>query len=765
MTTRVLTICAFLSAAGSVFAQQPSIHQQESEFYRAHPELVGKTVVPPALSKRSDLEKPATLSSIVYGFHPYWQNGSESNYYFSLLTHIVYFSAEIDSNTGNFTTTNLWSSAAVVSTAKTYGKKVHLCITLFAGHATLLTNATAKANLIANCLAQLNVRNADGINVDFESVGSGSKTDFRNFMVQLGDSLKAHGKELTIELPAVDWNGIFDTTFFSTTSAVTDLYFLMAYDYYWTGSPTAGPVAPLTSGTLIYHCMRSVDTYLSRGCPSGKLIAGFPYYGYDWPVTSSSRMSARTGSGTSRTYTTIVNNYIDTIAAGNQFFDATYNVPWYRYQSGGNWRQCWYDDSLSLAKKYDSVKTRNIAGVGMWALGYDGTLTALWGAIQNAFGSTPLPDMTVFDDFEGGVGHFSTSLTYSGSTIGISGLSTQTLTTAESKNGTKSLQIILKDKTDTTANWTVRVLSGIGSRSNNIQFSNAGYIGFWMKTSTAPTGAQVALLIDDQRNGSVDKTERSSKQTVVNDGQWHVYQWQLPGSGWASFSGGNGVLDSTVLSLDAIMLYAPNASPDWTLYIDDVSKNNTGYLPVELVAFNASVSGTSVRLHWNTITETANHGFDVQRMQDGQVWKSLAFLPGFGTSTIEHSYEYVDHPAEGTFHYRLQQIDNNGSFTYSNEIAVSVGKIPVSCALEQNFPNPFNPSTTISFTLPVHQQIRLTVYDVLGREVVCLADGLLDAGVHSATFSPGKYGLSSGTYVYRLQGMGTVLVRKMVYVK
>lgn len=74
--------------------------------------------------------------------------------------------------------------------------------------------------------------------------------------------------------------------------------------------------------------------------------------------------------------------------------------------------------------------------------------------------------------------------------------------------------------------------------------------------------------------------------------------------------------------------------------------------------------------------------------------------------------------------------------------------LPNEFRLEQNYPNPFNPSTTISFQLPAASDVRLVVYDVLGREVETLVDERISAGTHQVTFD--GTGLSSGVYVCRM---------------
>jgi photosystem II stability/assembly factor-like uncharacterized protein len=78
--------------------------------------------------------------------------------------------------------------------------------------------------------------------------------------------------------------------------------------------------------------------------------------------------------------------------------------------------------------------------------------------------------------------------------------------------------------------------------------------------------------------------------------------------------------------------------------------------------------------------------------------------------------------------------------------------VPGSFALRQNYPNPFNPTTAVSCQWPVASEVRLVVYDILGREVAILANGRYPAGQHDFTF--GATGLASGTYVCRLYAAG-----------
>jgi len=83
--------------------------------------------------------------------------------------------------------------------------------------------------------------------------------------------------------------------------------------------------------------------------------------------------------------------------------------------------------------------------------------------------------------------------------------------------------------------------------------------------------------------------------------------------------------------------------------------------------------------------------------------------------------------------------------------------------LEQNYPNPFNPSTSITFTIPKAELTTLTIYDMLGKEVTQLLNGILNEGNHSIDFNAS--GLPSGIYFYRLKSGSFILTKKMLVLK
>ena len=89
--------------------------------------------------------------------------------------------------------------------------------------------------------------------------------------------------------------------------------------------------------------------------------------------------------------------------------------------------------------------------------------------------------------------------------------------------------------------------------------------------------------------------------------------------------------------------------------------------------------------------------------------------------------------------------------------------LPTQFILAGNYPNPFNPATTIRYALPQAEQVRLAVYDLLGREVALLVDGNMAAGEHAVVFEAA--GLPSGTYLYRLEAGSFSQTRRFILLK
>nr|HPN37491.1 T9SS type A sorting domain-containing protein [Melioribacteraceae bacterium] len=169
-------------------------------------------------------------------------------------------------------------------------------------------------------------------------------------------------------------------------------------------------------------------------------------------------------------------------------------------------------------------------------------------------------------------------------------------------------------------------------------------------------------------------------------------------------------------------------------------------------------------LNWATATEINNYGFEIEKSFDKVNWNKIAFKNGYGNSNSVKDYNYTDNDItkNGMYYYRLKQIDNNGSFEYSNIVEVNVN-IPVKFEVAQNFPNPFNPVTNISFTLPEATNVTLYIFNAIGQQIKAINAGYKDAGKHTLEFDGSN--LNSGVYFYKVEAGKNSMIRKMALIK
>jgi hypothetical protein len=186
-------------------------------------------------------------------------------------------------------------------------------------------------------------------------------------------------------------------------------------------------------------------------------------------------------------------------------------------------------------------------------------------------------------------------------------------------------------------------------------------------------------------------------------------------------------------------------------------------LPVELALFDALADGEGVTLRWQTASETNNAGFEVQHRQTGS-FQRIDFIEGAGTTVDSQHYHYsVRTLAPGQHIFRLKQIDFDGTFHYSPEVAVSV-EIPGAFHLSEAYPNPFNPTTTFTLTVAQQQRVRVEAFDALGRRVALLYQGVLQAQ-QTETIRFGASGLTGGVYLIRATGEAFSTTRRVTLLK
>jgi spore germination protein YaaH len=337
----------------------------------------------------------------VLGFLPYWVLPEADKINLNLVTAVSYFGLDVDAG-GNIIKSDTtgkplqaWTSLQndpnfekFVKRAKNNKTKVYLTIKCFDQSAivALVTNDAARKNFISNAMYLLNAKSFDGINLDFEYIGTPSeqaRDGFSLLVTNLNKEMKRQypKAELTVDtfVDAASKTRINDV---AVLAANSDALVIMGYDFHTPNSDTAGAVSPMQGGG--YSLFGFLSSYLEKAPPE-KIILALPYYGYDWPVVSASNKQVTGTRADVRilTYADIINS-----SKGAQInWDNDAQSPWYVYKDLDTKqnRIVYFENTRSLGVKYDFITQKNLKGVGIWALGYDGNKKDLVQLLSDKF--------------------------------------------------------------------------------------------------------------------------------------------------------------------------------------------------------------------------------------------------------------------------------------------------------------------------------------------------------------------------------------------
>jgi len=200
-------------------------------------------------------------------------------------------------------------------------------------------------------------------------------------------------------------------------------------------------------------------------------------------------------------------------------------------------------------------------------------------------------------------------------------------------------------------------------------------------------------------------------------------------------------------------------------------------LPVELFSFSAVPKGVGIALQWVTESEVANLGFILERSEDDhESWEAIASyrthdaLKGQGNTSNRTEYTFTDMFVEAGhgYYYRLSDVSIQGEITTYPPIFIQLEDLPQETLLEKIYPNPFNPQTCITYRLAEDTQVKITVFDMLGRSVKALHNGRQHAGSYHIYWNgTNENGMkaASGTYIIRMQTDNTIQIQKVMFMK
>ena len=345
----------------------------------------------------------SSLSDPTLGY-PTWE--------FSLLTTVAFFGLHIkdDGTIASDSGLSVWNSSqltGLLNAAHPQGTKVVLTIILQdfnAGTPHMCSGLANRATTVSQTVAQVTAKGVDGVNIDYEGLngtcpnGQSARSMMTDFAHRLRAALPA-GSLLSVDTyasSAADPYGFFDVP---GLNASVDAFFVMAYDLEysnWAHQPPScvrfclGPTAPLTG----YYYNDSVTaTQYTSAVPASKVILGVPYYGRKSCVSSAAPNQYPSDTVSADGYEDAAHEYQSNLVkagsyqmhrdpndkAGGERWDAWYNT------SLNCERELYWDDTYSLAQKYNLVNKRNLRGVGIWTLNYGGGDYWLWATLNTYF--------------------------------------------------------------------------------------------------------------------------------------------------------------------------------------------------------------------------------------------------------------------------------------------------------------------------------------------------------------------------------------------
>jgi subtilisin-like proprotein convertase family protein len=250
-----------------------------------------------------------------------------------------------------------------------------------------------------------------------------------------------------------------------------------------------------------------------------------------------------------------------------------------------------------------------------------------------------------------------------------------------------------------------------------------------------------------------------------------------------SVAGGYPPYSGTWLPMTPLAVFnGENAAGDWVLHVADVYSGNAGVLnwaclhieydqilPVELAAFDAVGQSDGIRISFATASENNNARFEILRgTSQGGPFSRVASLNSQGNSSSQQNYSFVDHEviAGQTYWYYLADVSINGARMEHRDrmrsASIAHNVIPTEYSLSV-YPNPFNPATTIQFSLTDASLVRLSCYDIAGRLVSSPLEKNFEAGVYHQTFDGSA--LPAGVYFVKIEAGSFSKTVKMMLLK
>ena len=329
---------------------------------------------------------------IVLGFAPYWNLKKLSQESLSSIPHFAYFHLLLNGDGTVFQKINRREEDPGFTNYKRLlagtiqrGNKP-LIITVMPESQTALSQSISSPNsrekTINTLINLLSESKATGINIDYEPLGEipeSTKQNFTLFIKELRAKLPTSQISISIYASAASKQRIWDL---KSLEPFTNYFVVMTYDYTMPGSSSAGPNSPLRgSGDLFEHDIIKNISELSKLIPSNKILLGIPFYGYQWNTVDATKYSPVESKGTTASLERIEEMIQDKTL--ELLWDRNTLTPYGIASSSGQISQIYFENATSMKLKLDFVKSANLGGIAIWALGYEGQDSWVWPIINS----------------------------------------------------------------------------------------------------------------------------------------------------------------------------------------------------------------------------------------------------------------------------------------------------------------------------------------------------------------------------------------------
>ena len=307
---------------------------------------------------------------------------------------------------------------------------------------------------------------------------------------------------------------------------------------------------------------------------------------------------------------------------------------------------------------------------------------------------------------------------------------------------------------------------GNGSADQDPQINAAGIISYSASQGSAPTGTgNIALSSANAVDGTSPyfvlptsfvglSNDNATYESELENADWDIASTSVLKDAGTNVGAPETDIDGGVRSATDIGAYENGAEPA---------------TPICLKSFEANFEQGIINLTWITASETENAAFNLYKNN-----KLIASIAGHGTSTEEHVYTYTDNDiVVGTYTYILADVNYQGEENRMIDEAVNItisenNLLPTSYALADAFPNPFNPSTTLGYSLKTTADVDLFIFDLSGKVVKSWDFSQQSPGWYPIIWN-GKnsqgFNLSSGIYFYTIKANDFVQTKKMIMMK